>query len=258
LRWVKPEVVIEAEFRGFTADLMVRQGAFKGVREDKPAKEVVLELPANLGAATLQPADIVRLAAEAPKPMAKKSQAVAGAPRRRPHDQSRSDSKVRFTHPGRVYWDDVGVTKQDLADYYRAVWKWMAPHLVNRPIALLRCPEGTKGECFFQKHIAAGLSEDMLRVVTDKKGRQVIAVDSLDGLLSLVQAGVLPSTGSNCANGSSSTSIRGRGSPGRTSPTPRVRCVTALPPSTWKASSSFPAARESTSCCRSRRPTGRR
>ena len=98
---------------------------------------------------------------------------------------------MRFTHPDRVYWMDVGVTKQDLADYYRAVWDWMAPHLVNRPLALVRCPDGTKGECFFQKHASAGLDEKYLRTVIDSKRRQVIAVEDLDGLLSLVQAGVL-------------------------------------------------------------------
>jgi bifunctional non-homologous end joining protein LigD len=99
--------------------------------------------------------------------------------------------EVRLTHPDRVYWVDVGVTKQDLADYYSTVWDRMAPHLVGRPLALVRCPEGTKGQCFFQKHAAAGVDAAKLRTVTDPKGRQVIAVDDLAGLLSLAQAGVL-------------------------------------------------------------------
>ena len=101
------------------------------------------------------------------------------------------DGDVRFTHPDRVYWVDVGVTKQDLADYYSAVWDWMAPHVVGRPLALVRCPDGTKGQCFFQKHASAGLTERNLHTVIDKNARQVIAIESLDGLLSLVQAGVL-------------------------------------------------------------------
>jgi len=67
----------------------------------------------------------------------------------------------------------------------------MAPHLVGRPLSLVRCPDGTKGQCFFQKHASAGLTEQNLRTVTDSKGRQVIALDDLNGLLSLVQAGVL-------------------------------------------------------------------
>ena len=102
-----------------------------------------------------------------------------------------AEGDVRFTHPDRVYWVDVGITKQDLAEYYRAVWDWMAPHVVNRPLSLVRCPDGTKGECFFQKHVSAGLTERNLRTVIDAKQRQVIAIEGQDGLLSLVQAGVL-------------------------------------------------------------------
>jgi bifunctional non-homologous end joining protein LigD len=67
----------------------------------------------------------------------------------------------------------------------------MAPQLIGRPLSLVRCPDGTKGQCFFQKHASAGLTEKNLRTVIDSKGRQIIAVEDLDGLLSLVQAGVL-------------------------------------------------------------------
>jgi bifunctional non-homologous end joining protein LigD len=71
------------------------------------------------------------------------------------------------------------------------VWERMADHVVNRPLSLLRCPEGIEGEHFFQKHAAAGLSTERLRTVVDASGRQIIAIDDLGGLLSLVQAGVL-------------------------------------------------------------------
>jgi bifunctional non-homologous end joining protein LigD len=101
------------------------------------------------------------------------------------------DTDVRFTHPDRVYWVDVGITKQDLADFYRDVWDWMAPQVVGRPLALVRCPDGTTGQCFFQKHASAGLSEQHLRSVIDTNGRQIIAIETIDGLLALVQAGVL-------------------------------------------------------------------
>src|SRR5258706_3936082 len=83
------------------------------------------------------------------------------------------------------------MTKQDLADYYRTFWDWMAPHIIDRPLALVRCPDGTSGECFFQKHASAGLTEKNLRTVIDRNRRQVIAVEDLDGVLSLVQAGAL-------------------------------------------------------------------
>src|SRR4029079_13199991 len=134
-------------FRGWTTDGLVRQAAFKSVREDKPAHEVGREAPvaAHRTAAT-------RVAAEAAKVPMKKSKAVAkaakpaGKSRARKQTQKSAPaaaSEVRLTHPDRVYWADAGVTKQDLADYYREVWDWMAPHLINRPLSLVRCPEGT-------------------------------------------------------------------------------------------------------------------
>ncbi len=97
---------------------------------------------------------------------------------------------IALSHPDRVYWEDAGVTKQGLAEYYRAVWKWMAPHVVGRPISLLRCPEGAAGQCFFQKHAAAGIATEHLHLVSEKADK-IITLDDLDGLLSLVQAGVL-------------------------------------------------------------------
>ncbi len=196
--WVRPEVVIEAHFRGWTADRLVRQAAFKGVREDKPAAEVVREVAVGrASSSSSKPSSKSKAAAHAARAAAKRSPAAKGTAKRAASRRSAppakpwSDTDVRFTHPDRVYWVDAGVTKQDLADYYRDVWEWMAPQVAGRPLALVRCPEGTKGQCFFQKHASAGLSERNLRTVIDTNGRQIVAVDDLDGLLSLVQAGVL-------------------------------------------------------------------
>jgi bifunctional non-homologous end joining protein LigD len=221
IHWVEPKMVIESHFRGWTADGLVRQAAFKGVREDKPSREVVRELPVDTGPRVRsdgKAADAARLppplwegggrgrrasisSPPPPTPPHKgegSTSSVLAVARPQAAKSSRNktsatqiDTAVRFTHPDRVYWADVGVTKQDLADYYRAVWSFMTPHVVNRPLALVRCPDGTKGECFFQKHASAGLSEQHLKTVVDKNRRQIIALEDLDGLLSLVQAGVL-------------------------------------------------------------------
>jgi bifunctional non-homologous end joining protein LigD len=205
VRWVEPTLVIEGELRGWTSDGLVRQAAFKGIREDKPPREVVREMPAvgtgNADALGTHRAGS-RIAAETAKAITKtskrsngsktaKAKARAGARKPSSARAAKREDDVRFTHPDRVYWADVGVTKQGLADYYRAVWDVMAPHLVGRPLSLLRCPDGTQGECFFQKHASAGLSEERLRTVIDRKRRQIIAVEDIAGLLSLVQAGVL-------------------------------------------------------------------
>ena len=238
VRWVEPKMVIESHFRGWTADNLVRQAAFKGVREDKPPREVTRELPVPppQGEAGRPPRDRVgegralsssppsptpphksegsapsfpggvgtklaartKVAAERSGNSARSKRSIppaSGEGGRAKRDLSGGEagegSAIRFTHPERVYWADAGVTKQNLADYYRAVWRFMAPHVVDRPLALVRCPDGTKGECFFQKHASAGLTEAHLKTVIDKNRRQIIAVEDLDGLLSLVQAGVL-------------------------------------------------------------------
>ncbi len=171
--WVKPEVVVEAEYRGVTHDNLLRQASFKGVREDKPASEVVREMP--IAAATQKQAT---KKSAAPKPAARgKSAASVG--------------NIRLTHPDRVYWPDVGVTKQDLAEYYVSVWDWMAPHIVDRPLALVRAPEGVGGETFFQKHIAANVKNSPLRHAVAAKEHDVIAVEKLDDLIALVQSGAL-------------------------------------------------------------------
>ncbi len=97
---------------------------------------------------------------------------------------------VKLTHPDRVYWSDVGVTKCDVAGYYDKVWKWMRPHVVGRVLALVRCPEGAFGHCFYQKHARTGIPTDFLHMVPND-GDKVISIDDFDGLIALVQGGAL-------------------------------------------------------------------
>ena len=70
---------------------------------------------------------------------------------------------VSLTHPDRVLWPDVGVTKQGLAEFYAEIWPWISPHVVDRPLALVRCPGGIADKCFFQKHAWAGIGEHVIR-----------------------------------------------------------------------------------------------
>jgi bifunctional non-homologous end joining protein LigD len=184
--WVKPELVVEVEFRGITHDGLLRQAAFKGVREDKPAGEVVRETPAEEAIPARQRP--IRKSADRPARQAKPSRTPARA---RSSGAKVEVADVALTHPDRVYWADVGITKQDLADYYVDVWKLMAPHLVNRPLAIVRCPDGITGECFFQKHIAANIKDSPLRHVVDSKEHDVIAVEKLSDLIELAQFGAL-------------------------------------------------------------------
>ena len=169
--WVKPNLVAEIDFHGWTHGNMVRHSSFQGLREDKKAKEVVHEVKA--AAATNKNAS------------AKRSSAPV-----RPRNAKVQVGAITLSHPDRVYWEDAGVTKAGLAGYYTQVWKWMRPHVAGRPISLLRCPEGAAGQCFFQKHAAAGVATEHLHQIAEKGGK-IISIDNLDGLISLVQAGVL-------------------------------------------------------------------
>jgi bifunctional non-homologous end joining protein LigD len=150
--------------------MRLRHPSFKGLRLDKPATEVVRE--------------------DVAMPKTKKKSAPPARPSARPSAAGAAATEVRLTHPERVYWEDVGLTKQGLADYYTGVWDWIAPHITGRALSLVRCPDGTAGQCFFQKHASAGIDAARLRLVPEDQDH-VIAIDDLDGLLSLVQAGVL-------------------------------------------------------------------
>ena len=193
--WVKPQLVIEAEYRGVTHGNVLRQASFKGLREDKPSPEVVREVPV----AAMAQRQAVRKSAKTKsrnkspaKSPAKTQPAKPVAARAKASARSRADvGNVHLTHPDRVYWVDVGVTKEDLAEYYVSVWDWMAPHVVDRPLALVRCPGGTKGQCFFQKHIADNVKDSPLRHAVDAKEHDVIAVEKLDDVVTLVQSGTL-------------------------------------------------------------------
>ncbi len=175
--WVKPQLVVEVEYRGVTHGDLLRQAAFKGLREDKPAGEVVREQP-------------VPSAAMVQRQAVRKSDKAASG--KKSGTRPRAEiGNVQLTHPDRVYWPDAGVTKEDLAEYYISIWDWMAPHIVGRALALVRGPEGTAGELFFQKHIAANVKKSPLRHAVGGKDHDVIAVETRDDLVELAQSGAL-------------------------------------------------------------------
>jgi bifunctional non-homologous end joining protein LigD len=185
VRWIEPRVVAEIEFRGFTADKMLRHAAFKGVRADKDAAEVIREEVADMAATTDTGAATRKREDSKPRPTKR-----AAKPRAPTQGAANAVAGVKLSHPERVYWDDVGVTKKDLADFYADIWDWMAPHLMRRPLALLRCPDGAGENCFVQKHAHSTFDRSKILSVDDG-GEEVLAVDRLEGLIALVQSGVL-------------------------------------------------------------------
>jgi bifunctional non-homologous end joining protein LigD len=154
VRWVKPELVAEVAFTGFTSDGLLRHPTFQGLREDKPAAEVRPEI----------------------EPESKKS-----------------SPDYPLTHPGKVMYPEQGITKRELLDYYALVAERMLPHVVNRPLTLVRCPDGRGKPCFFQKHPGGGTPEGIRSVnIREKDGKAPYSViDDEQGLFGLVQMGSL-------------------------------------------------------------------
>lgn len=100
---------------------------------------------------------------------------------------------VPLTHPDRVLWEDQGLTKRELAEFYEAIAEWLLPHLVNRPLTLIRCPAGAQKKCFVQRHPWAGMnalirSEPVSQEISD---RNLLMVRDIQGVVALVQSGVL-------------------------------------------------------------------
>lgn len=185
MHWLKPELVAEIEFAGWTGDNMVRQAAFKGLRKDKPASEVTADKPARTHVATL-------------------SAKVNGkAPAARGSDNTVMG--VTISNPDKAMWPDGGdgepVTKLDLAHYMEQVGEKLIAHIKGRPCSIIRAPDGIGGETFFQRHAMTGMSKllDLVKVSGDKK--PYVQVDRVEGLVAVAQIGGLELHPWNCAPG---------------------------------------------------------
>ena len=186
VHWVKPELVAQISFSNWTRDDLVRQAAFKGLREDKPAKEVLRE--------KAEPPESPKSSNAHSTPSATESKAgrgmyIANQP------MSASNIDLPITHPEKILDPESGMTKLMLANYNLAVADHILPHIADRPLSIVRCPEGIGKPCFFQKHIGIGLPHGISSVpVPDKKGgptEQYVTLNSPEGLVGLAQMGVL-------------------------------------------------------------------
>jgi bifunctional non-homologous end joining protein LigD len=168
--WVKPELVGQVQFSTWTADKLVRQASFKGLREDK------------------KPADVRREA-----PDAALTKQVAAKTVAKPVSEPKLGFRV--THPEKVIDPESGLIKQALVDYYLAVAPVMLPHVTGRPLSLVRCPQGTGKKCFYQKHLGPGMPPGIGGVeIPNHKGKgseTYVTVEGEESLAGLAQMNVL-------------------------------------------------------------------
>jgi bifunctional non-homologous end joining protein LigD len=187
--WVEPKLVAEVAFTEWTEDGVLRHPTFQGLREDKAASDVVREVEQK------PPAKKIVAKKTAAKKTAKgpRKDLPALGPERDPEDVTSIGevAGVRITNPDRVLYPEQGLTKRELALYYERIAAWILPHLQNRPLTLVRCPEGHEKQCFYQKHISEQVPATVKRVTIEGDSVPYGAVDSLPGLISLVQMGVL-------------------------------------------------------------------
>jgi bifunctional non-homologous end joining protein LigD len=198
VRWLKPVLVAEIEFAGWTATGMVRQAAFKGLRQDKSARDVIAELPV--------PGAVETSAKEDTKTMIQKRKQVAAS--RAPAGRSAGALVVlgvSISKPEKALWpnagDGVPVTKADLAHYYQSVGDWMLPHLAGCPCSLVRVPDGVGGEQFFQRHAMPGMSNLLTSVKVKGDKAPYVQIDRVEGLIAAAQIGALEIHPWNCAPG---------------------------------------------------------
>jgi bifunctional non-homologous end joining protein LigD len=165
VHWVEPALVAEIQFAGWTADALLRQASFVGLRDDKCPIEA---------------------AAEAPAPAA----AAVGPPAR---DGSLVFAEVRLTHPERLLFPDAGLTKLGLAQYYAAIAPWALPQLAHRPLTLVRAPGGAGKKSFYQKHLGPGAPKALgrIEIAGDEGVKSAPVVTDRAGLVALVQMDVL-------------------------------------------------------------------
>ncbi|CAN5575989.1 DNA ligase D [soil metagenome] len=155
VHWVRPALVAEVSFTSWTAEGRLRHASFHGLREDKPVDEVIKECPLPAGTSPY---------------------------RRRP---------VKLTNPGKVLFPEEGITKQQLANYWKSVAPVALPHIADRPLSLLRCPEGIEAQCFYQKHIGAGVPDVVPRVAVEDDGDPYAMADDEKALIGLTQIGAI-------------------------------------------------------------------
>ncbi len=172
--WLKPQLVGEVEFAELTREGVVRHGAFKGLREDKGAKQVTLEVPEDAKPAKAKTSTSSAIK-KSTKVMSKEALVLHG---------------VTISHPERVVFPEDGITKGEVAQYYADQAERILADLAGRPLSIMRCSDNSHA-CFFQRHIQHGASVKQLSITDSKSGEPYFSISTPKDLMSLVQLNVI-------------------------------------------------------------------
>ena len=182
--WVVPQLVAEVAFTEWTQDETLRHPAFLRLRPDKRASEVVREQTGAIEATTESDA----------MTSTKSGASRAKAPSRlSPGDAANAIAGITISNPGKPLFPEAQLTKRDLALYYHDISEWILPHLKNRPVTLVRCPDGWEKECFYQKNATDSVAQviDRVKVQTSDGPAQYMMANSTSALVALLQMGAL-------------------------------------------------------------------
>jgi bifunctional non-homologous end joining protein LigD len=176
VHWLKPSLLAEVAFAEMTKDGSVRHAVFHGLRDDKPAEDITEERPKSVKTSAAK-----KTTAEKPATAAKKKADPA------PSQIGLGEGKVRITHPDRVIDATSGTTKVQLAEYYASVAEWILPELKDRPVALVRAPDGIAGELFFQKNAERLAIPGITTLDKELTGQPVMIINNAEALIGAVQ-----------------------------------------------------------------------
>lgn len=178
-RWVQPEMVVEVEYGGWTRERILRFPSYRGRRDEFAPKDIVRVPDAKTKRSASASVDNTATSTVVAPPMTVDFDSL---------------SDFRLTHPERIVYPQDGVTKLGLATYYGRIAGWMLPHVIDRPLALVRCPKGMSGRCFFQKKPMKGMPSAIECPEIAAEGRTTQnppLIRDLEGLLALIQFGTL-------------------------------------------------------------------
>ena len=185
VHWLKPSLLAEVAFAEMTKDGSVRHAVFHGLRNDKPAKAITEERATPVK--TSAKASPAKKAAPSKKAASSNKATSAKKAEAAPSQLGLASGKVRITHPDRVIDAVSGTTKMQLAEYYASVAEWILPQLKERPVALVRAPDGIVGELFFQKNAERLAIPGITTLDKDVTGQPVMLINNAEALIGAVQ-----------------------------------------------------------------------